>query len=1716
MKKNHYRILTGSLVLLSTVLPTQAANLYWDGNDTTADADGGAGTWDTTTQNWDTAATAGSNAAFTATDTAIFGSAGGNVSLAAAITAAGINVNSNGYTITGDSLNSLTLGAGSINVAPGITTTLATTVAGGLTKTGTGTLILNGTNSYTGATVVSAGTLQVGAAGPNAFRYYRFHVTKKFTTTDGYNQIGELAFYQAGNRVLAPAGTSSTGSVTGENNWNNANDNLNQAGSNTKFGTGAMPYWVQYNYATPMTFNGYNWASANDSTPARNPHRWQLLASVDGTNWTLIDERSQGVNAGPGAIYTWSAANGTSFVASTNATPNAGAANAYPIPYASRTSMPTGSPLQIAAGATFDMNGRDQRLASLADSAGGGGTVMSSNDFLPVTLELGGAAATNFSGVITDLGEGCEVTLVKVGTAGSQTLSGSTSNSYTGSTIIGEMGKLILAKTGGAIAIPGNVSIANNGSANNATGLVLAGNEQIANTAIVSFPATSYGGGPTANCYFRMNGFSETIRGLTSSQASVAVEIRGIGDTAVYPSSVLTINTPGAESYTYTGILRDIDAGTANVNMKLGLTKTGSGTQILSGTGTGATGAGQVNAGLLRINGSYGGTMLVTGTGTLEGTGSNVGAITVNGGGIFSAGAAAAGTFTNAGGSTIGTGGTLTVGAGTTLAGATTVATGGVGTVGGTISGAITVGGSLTSTGTLSNTVTVQSGGTLNATGTVSNTLSVQSGGIVTVGNAIGTLATGASVNLAGTLNMQVDKTGGVITSDKLSGFTSINYGGTLALTFTGDVPALGEPIQLFVPPGGGATFNGTFSNVTGLPALPAGTQWDISGLLSNGTIVVTNTASKPAFSPSSGDFQGTVSLTITGDPGSTIYYTMDGSEPTLASTNAASPVTGLTIPANSDVTVKAFATLSGFTNSAVVTSVYHTIDLPKWIVDASGDWTTTTNWERGVTANGVGVTADFTLPQTAAHTVTVNASRTVGKLDFANSNAFAWLLNNSNNSVLTLATSSGTPEIGLTDIIPTAVDVDTTISAPLAGSQGFTKTGAGHLALSSLNSTMTGAIAVNNGILSANALRYNGVNSPLGAGDTIVLNGGRFRFTGTGNVRNDLADKFNRNFTLNAGTNIIDGAGLNTNFWFIEGVISGPGGYTKAGPRQLILTGDNTYQGDTIASELETQIRHVNALGSTAGKTIVNAGARLAAGGGLTGTVPENIDLIGDGGGGGALQSNDGGTNVTFSGIVNLLGATRIGGASPLGANRIEGTGPLQKVGANTLTLGGAVSNTYTGGTVLGSNGKLLLAKTGGALAIPGDVSISATAWNGNNGGLVLGGNEQIADSAVITWTANNFPDNTASQEGFFRLNGYTETIGGLQTNGAGTIENRGYQDTGTYGNPQLILNVTGTNAFVFNGGIRDIDQGDVNTGGKIAITKTGTGTQTLGGNVSYGGPTTVNGGTLILNVNNANPSAITVNTGGTLKGTGSSNGTLTVNTGGTLAPGASAGTLTTGAGVIDGTYICEVDGAIADRLTVTGNLDIAGAVLNIDVLNAPTADSYIIASYTGTLTGTFEVIDLPEGFEVVHLSGAKQIVLREIQLGFAGFASANGLSGNANDDFDQDGLADGIEYVLGTSPTTNSATNAPTFAVTGGNIVFTFVMSEESLTPDTAVAIEVSPTMETASWTSYTVGADTASSSPGVTVVDNGATHTVTLSIPQGTTVTRFARLKVTVTPP
>jgi fibronectin-binding autotransporter adhesin len=155
-------------LLLSMAAPlAQAAVFYWDGSNATADADGGSGTWDTVTSNWNDAATGGASVTWPATGTdndAFFGGAAGTVTVAAGgISANDINFPTDGYSIDN---GALTL----VGTSPTITTLGASTInsavlgSSGLVKAGEGVLMLNAVNAYTGTTTINGGTVLLGGS----------------------------------------------------------------------------------------------------------------------------------------------------------------------------------------------------------------------------------------------------------------------------------------------------------------------------------------------------------------------------------------------------------------------------------------------------------------------------------------------------------------------------------------------------------------------------------------------------------------------------------------------------------------------------------------------------------------------------------------------------------------------------------------------------------------------------------------------------------------------------------------------------------------------------------------------------------------------------------------------------------------------------------------------------------------------------------------------------------------------------------------------------------------------------------------------------------------------------------------------------------------------------------------------------------------------------------------------------------------------------------------------------------------------------------------------------------------------------------------------------------------------------------------------------------------------------------------------------------------
>lgn len=180
-----------------------------------------------------------------------------------------------------------------------------------------------------------------------------------------------------------------------------------------------------------------------------------------------------------------------------------------------------------------------------------------------------------------------------------------------------------------------------------------------------------------------------------------------------------------------------------------------------------------------------------------------------------------------------------------------------------------------------------------------------------------------------------------------------------------------------------------------------------------------------------------------------------------------------------------------------------------------------------------------------------------------------------------------------------------------------------------------------------------------------------------------------------------------------------------------------------------------------------------------------------------------------------------------------------------------------------------------------------------------------------------------------------------------------------GGYGSSQFVADLPGYGALLDAGKpterrcndlgcVLDLWSNDIS--GHGGLTKQGVGTLVLSGANTYTGPTLVNQGRLAVNGSLA--SAVTVNDGGILGGTGRIAG-LTANAGAVVAPGNSIGTLHVGSDVTflpGSTYAVEVSSSGSDRIVSDGQASLGGAALALELENPGlTLDGQRVASLLG-----------------------------------------------------------------------------------------------------------------------------------------------------------------------
>jgi len=325
---------------------------------------------------------------------------------------------------------------------------------------------------------------------------------------------------------------------------------------------------------------------------------------------------------------------------------------------------------------------------------------------------------------------------------------------------------------------------------------------------------------------------------------------------------------------------------------------------------------------------------------------------------------------------------------------------------------------------------------------------------------------------------------------------------------------------------------------------------------------------------------------------------------------------------------------------------------------------------------------------------------------------------------------------------------------------------------------------------------------------------------------------------------------------------------------------------------------------------------------GGSTVTTSNNVYLGWLAGGKGSLTLDGAGTTLTASGFTGIgwsgeghvlisNGATYRTGVGAIGYNAAGSRGDLRVTGANSQWLG-------TGFLIVGSVGVAeLTVDSGGAVRID------------NGAGLLA-----IANRAGSTGTVN------------------IGAASGAQARAAGFLDVSEIR-LGP-GAARLVFNHTDTNYVV-----------------SARITGKGTivhesGTTVLKAANSFTGAMQVTGGLLVAEGSLASFSNVTIGEGGTIGGTGQLPSTTVL---GTISPGNSPGTLTVNGNLTMGanaTYVAEIQGAVADRINVTGTAALAGTLKLAFLPGAYSfGTSYTLLSAQGGLGGTrFGTVDSSSGF--------------------------------------------------------------------------------------------------------------------------------------------------------
>jgi autotransporter-associated beta strand protein len=673
-------------------------------------------------------------------------------------------------------------------------------------------------------------------------------------------------------------------------------------------------------------------------------------------------------------------------------------------------------------------------------------------------------------------------------------------------------------------------------------------------------------------------------------------------------------------------------------------------------------------------------------------------------------------------------------------------------------------------------------------------------------------------------------------------------------------------------------------------------------------------------------------------------------------------------------------------------------------------------------------------------------------------------------NSTVSPKTSVANPVIAIgvdagSELLVSGADLVRDVAAVPATAKAaeLHKVGTGTLALGGPN-TYAGLTVVEAGVLNIrNDTSLGGLLNDVQTIDIFGL-GGTFRLTFNGQTTADLPAAINA-------------ADLTTALEGLSTIGAGNVSVTRSGNFIVVEfinalgDADQNQMTGSAAAGTSIVIATVQNGGPSAG-TVVQSGATLQLQGGLT-VNDEALTLNGAGfASRGALENADigAGNDNTWSSGVTLgsnafIGVSRAGDRLTIDEKIGQASANLgvTKVGPGTLEYAGGAGtgNTYSGLTTV-NEGTLALAKTGGAVAINGNLTVGNLVGAIDSAVAVLLQPDQILNSATVR----------VESDGLFDVNGLAETIATLRvidgdvftrTSGILTVGaldlTGGRVSVGPAG--QLVLNggvtatsspleiatIDGAGLVNLNGATRDftVTDGprlvdlrvDSVIGGAAGLNKRGGGLMELERVNTYTGVTTIFAGELRVD---GQVGAVDLE-GGTLGGDGTvgvvNGGTAATPAVGTVSPGASPGILNVGTSLWgpETRFLVELNdqatpGVGYDQLRVDGAIQLGGALLEgLPAAGVAIGDTFTIITATGGVTGKFQQGDIAliagKSFTIQY--NPNSVVLTRAR---AAVEVALGLSPNPSTFGQQVTFTATVQSVLGVP------TGTVTFFVDGGAV--------------------------------------------------------------------------------